>query len=79
MSTKFYLLCVLIEDNNSVSDNHKLYRNEEKARNAFTRKIKSCHEKYDSGEVLIDLKNCYEFRNPGGYGFIVSIEEMKPI
>ncbi len=79
MEKKFFLLCVLVEDGNSVSDKHKLYRSEEKATGAFTREIKSCHEEFGSGEVLIDLKYCYEFRSPEGQGFTVSIEEMEPV
>lgn len=50
-----------------VSDNHKLYRSAEKAIIAFTGKVGSYHEKFGRGEILIDLKYCYEFHNPGGF------------
>lgn len=80
MKPTFFLLTTLIEMSECVSDNHTLYDSEEKALAQFQTEIEECSENFigQSGEYLIELPTCKEWRNEDGYGFTVSIEEVTP-
>lgn len=80
MKPTFFLLATLIEMGECVSDNHTLFESKEKALETFDTEIKECAENFEgqSGEYLIDLPTCKEWRNEDGYGFTVSLEEVTP-
>ena len=77
----FYLLCSLVEMEESVSTQHFLYTDRDKAINALEHEIYSCAENFnfDEGKFVVDNPTYYEFRDEDGYGFEVWIEEIKPI
>lgn len=80
MQKTFYLVATLIEMSESVSDSHTLCTTIEKAEKAFNEEIKTCRENFfgRSGEFLIDIWGCQEWRTEDGYGYTVSIEEIEP-
>ena len=80
MQKTFYLVATLIEMSESVSDSHTLCTTIEKAEKAFNEEIKTCRENFFgiSGEFLIDIWGCQEWRTEDGYGYTVSIEEIEP-
>ena len=81
MEQTFFLLTTLIEFGDCVSDGHSLFMNRDEALEAFTTEIEECAENFigDKGDVLIDLPTCREWRNEDGYGYTVTVEEVKPI
>ena len=80
MKQTFFLLATLIEMGDSVSDSHTLFENKDTALETFNTEIEECAENFEgqSGEFLIDLPTCKEWRNEDGYGFTVSLEEVIP-
>lgn len=81
MEQKFYLLATLIEMQDSVSDCHMLYSSLENALNAFEQEVADCQGNFNVkyGSFLIDLPRCKEWRTEDGFGYTVTIEEMKAI
>lgn len=80
MQKTFYLVTTLIEMCECVSDSHTLCSTIEKAEKAFKEEIKTSRENFfgRSGEFIIDMWGCQEWRTEDGYGYTVSIEEVEP-
>ena len=81
MEQTFFLLTTLIESGDCISDGHSLYQNQEKAIEAFKDEIRDCAENFggQKGDFIIDLPMCKEWRNEDGYGYTVTVEEVKPL
>lgn len=80
MEKTFYLLTTLIEKEESISDYHSLYEKIETAMNMFEIELTECAENFEEqkGDFLINLPMCREWRNEDGYGYTVTVEEIKP-
>lgn len=81
MEKTFYLLTTLIEKEESISNYHSLYEKKETAMNMFEIELVECAENFEEqkGDFLINLSMCREWRNEDGYGFTVTLEEIKPL
>lgn len=79
MQKTFYLVATLIEMSECVSDSHILCDTTEKAHELFLEEVRNAAENFDgqSGEIVQEIWGYKEWRNPDGYGYTVSIEEMK--
>lgn len=74
----YYLVYVLLESQECISDCHTLYKRLEDAQEAMQKEIAECGENFKSGSVVTDLERCYEVRNEDGYGYIVGIDTLRP-
>ena len=81
MTSTYYLLTTMIEYGDSVSDYHSLYLRQETAINMFAIEVEQCAENFagKKGDFIIDLPSCKEWRNEDGYGYTVTVEEVKPL
>ena len=78
MKHTIYLVSTLIESADCVSDSHQLHTSLESAQRALLNEIEEAKENFfGEGEIIIDLPRCVEWRNPDGYGYIISIEEYE--
>ena len=80
MEKAFYLITTLIEKEESISDYHSLYEKRGTAMNMFEIELAECAENFDGqkGAYKINLPMCHEWRNEDGYGYTVTVEEIKP-
>lgn len=80
MKQTFYLVTSLIEMSECVVDRHTLCSTIKKAEKAFNEEIKASRENFfgRSGEFLIDIWGCQEWRTEDGFGYTVTIEEIEP-
>ena len=76
---KFYLLYVLIEMSDNVSDCHTPFKSLASAKEHMDSEIKSCKALFGSTEVLCDYEYYHEERTEDGYGFSIGIDEMTPM
>lgn len=81
MEQTFFLLTTLIEFDDCISDGHSLFESKEKASEAFITEIRECAENFEGqkGDFVIDLPMCREWRTEDGYGYTVTVEEVKPL
>jgi hypothetical protein len=81
MKPTFYLVTVLLETgDDSISDLHHLYASYANAQLAFKCEVADCQSFFEgqTGQSLIDLQDCREWRNAKGHGFTVTIEPVQP-
>ena len=81
MKPTFYLVTVLLETSDTcITDEHHLYTSYADAERAFNYEVAECQANFEgqSGQSLIDLQGCREWRNADGYGFTVINEEIQP-
>ena len=74
---KVYLLSVLIEYADSVTDVHKVFGTECLAMEHMQREIAEVSENFTGpGRRAIDMPTCVEWRDEDGYGYTVCVEEL---
>ena len=74
---KVYLLSVLIEYADSVTDVHKVFGTECLAKVHMQREIAEVSENFTGpGRRVIDMPTCVEWRDEDGYGYTVCVEEL---
>lgn len=73
-----YIVYVLLDCGECISDCHTLYSTLEKATAAMEAEIQECQKHFRYGEVKQDLERLYEFMNEDGQGFTVGIDEQIP-
>jgi hypothetical protein len=81
MNTTFYLVTVLLElCDTCITDEHHLYASYADAERAFNYEVAECQANFEgqTGQSLIDLQDCREWRNAKGHGFTVTIEPVQP-
>ena len=76
---KIYLVTVLIEESaECLTDTHIPCADFNKAKQAMSVQIEDARKRFDdqSGEFLVDVETCQEWRNEDGFGYTIGIEEL---
>lgn len=75
-----YLVTVLIEFSDCVSDNHALFASLEDATKRMNKEIEEAKENFnmEHGEYLHKLPRLCEWSDEDGGGFTIGIEEITP-